>query len=357
MSSNFGDKLKISIFGQSHSQAIGVVIDGLPAGVEIDMDKVYKFMARRAPGQNKYSTQRKEKDVPQILSGLFEGKTCGAPLCAIIENTDTRSQDYKNIKDVPRPSHADFTAFIKHGGANDFRGGGHFSGRLTAPLCFTGAVCMQILERSNITIGAHILQISDISDFCLDPVFVSASELEEIKEKDFPVINDPFGEDMQARILEAKNDGDSVGGVIECCVVGLPVGIGNPMFDGIENKISSAIFAIPAVKGIEFGNGFDACSIFGSQNNDEFYVDNESVKTKTNNSGGILGGISNGMPLLFNVGIKPTPTISKEQNSINLFTKESEKLKVHGRHDPCIVPRAVACVEAATAIALLDLML
>ena len=190
MSSNFGDKLKISIFGQSHSQAIGVVIDGLPAGVEIDMDKVYKFMARRAPGQNKYSTQRKEKDVPQILSGLFEGKTCGAPLCAIIENTDTRSQDYKNIKDVPRPSHADFTAFIKHGGANDFRGGGHFSGRLTAPLCFAGAVCMQILERSNITIGAHILQISDISDFCLDPVFVSASELEEIKEKDFPVIND-----------------------------------------------------------------------------------------------------------------------------------------------------------------------
>lgn len=357
MSSNFGDKLKISIFGQSHSKAIGVVIDGLPAGIDIDMDKIYEFMARRAPGKNQYSTQRKEKDLPQIQSGIFEGKTCGAPLCAIIENTDTRSQDYKNVKDVPRPSHADFTAFVKHFGANDFRGGGHFSGRLTAPLCFAGAVCMQILERSGITVGAHILQIGNIKDKKLDPVNTTASELEKIKEKEFAVINNSLGEDMQAFILDTKNNGDSVGGIIECCVLGLPVGIGSPMFDGIENKISSAIFAIPAVKGIEFGNGFDACFLLGSQNNDEFYADGDKIKTKTNNAGGILGGISNGMPLLFNVGIKPTPTISKEQNSVNLCTKNPQTLKVHGRHDPCIVPRAVACVEAVTAIALLDLML
>lgn len=357
MSSNFGDKLKISIFGQSHSKAIGVVIDGLPAGIDIDMDKIYEFMARRAPGKNQYSTQRKEKDLPQIQSGIFEGKTCGAPLCAIIENTDTRSQDYKNVKDVPRPSHADFTAFVKHFGANDFRGGGHFSGRLTAPLCFAGAVCMQILERSGITVGAHILQIGNIKDQKFDPVNTTASELEKIKEKEFAVINNSLGEDMQAFILDTKNNGDSVGGIIECCVLGLPVGIGSPMFDGIENKISSAIFAIPAVKGIEFGNGFDACFLLGSQNNDEFYADGDKIKTKTNNAGGILGGISNGMPLLFNVGIKPTPTISKEQNSVNLCTKNPQTLKVHGRHDPCIVPRAVACVEAVTAIALLDLML
>lgn len=314
-------------------------------------------MARRAPGKNQYSTQRKEKDIPQILSGIFDGKTCGAPLCAIIENTDTRSQDYNNIKTIPRPSHADFTAFVKHCGTNDFRGGGHFSGRLTAPLCFAGAVCKQVLEISNITIGAHILSIDDVYEESFDPVSTTANDLEEVMQKDFAVINDYTGEDMKTRILEAKEQGDSVGGIIECCAVGLPVGIGNPMFDGIENKISSAIFGIPAVKGIEFGNGFGACSIYGSQNNDEIYIDGDKIKTKTNNAGGVLGGISNGMPLIFRVGIKPTPTISKEQNSINLCTGEKATLKVKGRHDPCIVPRAVACVEAATAIALLDLML
>ncbi|NCC87446.1 MAG: chorismate synthase [Clostridia bacterium] len=356
MSSNFGDKLKISIFGQSHSQAIGVVIDGLPAGVQIDMDKIFRFMARRAPG-GQYSTARKEKDTPQILSGIFEDKTCGAPLCAMIENTDTRSQDYKNIKDVPRPSHADFTAFVKHGGANDFRGGGHFSGRLTAPLCFAGAVCKQVLELSGITIGAHICSIADEVDKSFDPVFVTASQLEDLIQKDFAVIDDNKGNAMKDKIAKAKAQGDSVGGTIECCTVGLPVGIGEPIFDGIENKISSAIFGIPAVKGIEFGNGFDACSIFGSQNNDEFYLNNEEIKTKTNNSGGVLGGISTGMPLIFKVAIKPTPSISKEQSSVNLDTGEQAELEIKGRHDPCIVPRAVACVEAATAIALLDLMI
>lgn len=357
MSSNFGDKLKISIFGQSHSQAIGVVIDGLPAGVQIDMDKILRFMARRAPGGSQYSTARKEKDTPQILSGIFEGKTCGAPLCAVIENTDTRSQDYKNIKDVPRPSHADFTAFVKHGGANDFRGGGHFSGRLTAPLCFAGAVCKQVLELSGITIGAHIYSISDEIDKGFDPVFVTANQLENLTQKDFSVIDDNKGNAMKDKIAQAKLQGDSVGGTIECCAVGLPTGIGDPIFDGIENKISSAIFGIPAVKGIEFGNGFDACSILGSQNNDEFYLDNKEIKTKTNNAGGVLGGISTGMPLIFKVAIKPTPSISKGQYSVNLDTGEQTELEIKGRHDPCIVPRAVACVEAATAIALLDLMI
>jgi len=356
MSSNFGAKLKISIFGQSHSQAIGVVIDGLPAGVQIDMDKILRFMARRAPGGNQYSTARKEKDTPQILSGLFEGKTCGAPLCAVIENTDTRSQDYNNIKDIPRPSHADFTAFVKYGGANDFRGGGHFSGRLTAPLCFAGAVCKQVLELSGITIGAHIYSIANEVDNSFDPVFITESQLEEVMQKDFAVIDDNKGNAMKEKIAQAKAQGDSVGGIIECCTVGLPVGIGDPIFEGIENKISSAIFGIPAVKGIEFGNGFDACSIFGSQNNDEFYLDNDEIKTKTNNSGGVIGGISTGMPLIFKVAIKPTPSIAKEQSSVDLNTGEKAQLTIKGRHDPCIVPRAVACVEAATAIALLDLM-
>ncbi|MEG0978771.1 MAG: chorismate synthase [Oscillospiraceae bacterium] len=357
MSSNFGSKLKISVFGQSHSKSIGVIIDNIPAGIKIDLEQINKFMARRAPGCNEYSTTRKEADTPIIQSGLLNGKTCGAPLCAIIENTDTHSQDYENIKNIPRPSHADFTAFVKYCGENDVRGGGHFSGRLTAPLCFAGAVCKQVLAISGITVGAHISSLAGEIDKAFDPVNITASELEKIASKDFAVVDDDIGTAMREKISLAKNRGDSVGGIVECCAVGLPCGVGEPMFDGVENKISSAIFSIPAVKGIEFGNGFGACSIFGSQNNDEFYIKDDDIKTKTNNAGGVLGGITTGMPLIFRVGFKPTPSIAMEQNSVDLKCKKETKLIIKGRHDPCIVTRAVPCVEAICAIALLDLML
>ena len=357
MSSEFGKKVRITIFGQSHSEAIGVVIDGLPVGENIDMERIQQFMERRAPGRAAYATTRKETDIPRVVSGLFEGKTCGAPLCAIIENTNMRSKDYDRLKDLPRPAHADFTAWVKYKGANDHRGGGHFSGRLTAPLCFAGAVCMQILERKGIHIGAHILSIRDVREESFDAVQITAEELKKITAKTFPVASDTIGEDMQKVIAQAKAKSDSVGGVIECAVVGLPVGVGEPMFDGLESRLSAALFAIPAVKGVEFGAGFAAAELFGSENNDAFYYDAEgNVRTKTNHHGGSLGGISSGMPLVVRAAFKPTPSIGCLQDTISLAKKENEKLEITGRHDPCIVPRAVPCVEAAVAAALLDLL-
>lgn len=357
MSSNFGEKVKITIFGQSHSEAIGVVIDGLPVGEAIDMEQVQQFMERRAPGRNAYSTPRKEGDVPRVVSGLFEGKTCGAPICAIIENTNTRSKDYDKLKDLPRPGHADFTAWVKYDGYNDHRGGGHFSGRLTAPLCFAGAVCKQILERKGIHVGAHILSIKGVKDASFDAVSVDANTLKTVAAKSFPVQEDAAGEAMQAAIAAAKEQGDSVGGIIECVVTGLPVGVGEPMFDGLESRLAAAVFAIPAVKGVEFGAGFGVADLFGSENNDDFiYNADGTVETKTNNHGGSLGGISSGMPLVFRAAFKPTPSISKEQDTISISKRENDKLAVVGRHDPCIVPRAVPCVEAAAAVAILDLL-
>lgn len=357
MSSNFGEKVKITIFGQSHSEAIGVVIDGLPVGEAIDMEQVQQFMERRAPGRNAYSTPRKEGDVPRVVSGLFEGKTCGAPICAIIENTNTRSKDYDKLKDLPRPGHADFTAWVKYDGYNDHRGGGHFSGRLTAPLCFAGAVCKQILERKGIHVGAHILSIKGVKDASFDAVSVDANTLETVAAKPFPVQEDAAGEAMQAAIAAAKEQGDSVGGIIECAVTGLPVGVGEPMFDGLESRLAAAVFAIPAVKGVEFGAGFGVADLFGSENNDDFiYNADGTVETKTNNHGGSLGGISSGMPLVFRAAFKPTPSISREQDTISISKRENDKLAVVGRHDPCIVPRAVPCVEAAAAVAILDLL-
>lgn len=353
MSCNFGEKVKITIFGQSHSDAIGVVIDGLPAGKKLDMDKISSFMSRRAPGKNKFSTARKEGDVPEILSGLVEGVTCGAPLCAVIRNGDTRSKDYENLRAVPRPAHSDFTAFFKHNGFNDIRGGGNFSGRLTAPLCFAGAVCMQYLEDKGIKIGAHIEKIAGISDCRYDSVNV---DFKDVSEKEFPVLCDEKGKEMQERIEKARLDRDSVGGVIECAVTGLPVGLGEPMFDGVENVISHAIFAIPAIKGIEFGSGFAGSDMTGSENNDSFTVCDGKIITETNNHGGILGGITSSMPVIFRVAVKPTPSIGKQQKSVNLLTREEESLVIHGRHDPCIVPRAVPCVEATTAVAIMNLM-
>lgn len=357
MSSNFGEKVKITIFGQSHSEAIGVVIDGLPVGEAIDMEQVQQFMERRAPGRNAYSTPRKEGDVPRVVSGLFEGKTCGAPICAIIENTNTRSKDYDKLKDLPRPGHADFTAWVKYDGYNDHRGGGHFSGRLTAPLCFAGAVCKQILKRKGIHVGAHILFIKGVKDTPFDAVHIAAEALQAVTAKAFPVQEDAAGEAMQAAIAAAKKKGDSVGGIIECAVTGLPAGVGEPMFDGLESRLAAAVFAIPAVKGVEFGAGFGVADLFGSENNDDFiYNADGTVETKTNNHGGSLGGISSGMPLVFRAAFKPTPSISMEQDTISISKRENDKLAVVGRHDPCIVPRAVPCVEAAAAVAILDLL-
>lgn len=354
MSSMTGEKVKISVFGQSHSCGIGIVIDGLPAGKKIDLDNVQTFMERRAPGRNQYSTNRREPDMPEIISGLVNGVTCGAPLCAVIYNKNPHSSDYNNIMDLPRPSHADFTGYMRYNGFNDVAGGGHFSGRLTAPLCFAGAVCMQILESYGISVQAHILKIKDVYDDKFNPVNV---ENYEIGKKDFPAINDTAGDKMKALIDNARENCDSVGGIVECAVTGVGAGYGDPMFDGVENRLAKNIFGIPAVKGIEFGNGFEATELFGSENNDDFCITDGEIKTVTNNAGGINGGITNGMPIIFDVAFKPTPSIFKEQNSVSLKGKTEEKLQIKGRHDPCIVQRAVPVVEAVAALTMIDIIL
>ena len=354
MSCNFGSKIKLTIFGQSHSQAIGCVLDGIPAGIKLDVERIEAFMARRAPGKNKISTARKEADTPRIISGVVDGVTCGAPICAIIENSDTRSGDYDKLRSLPRPGHSDYAAFMKHNGFNDIRGGGNFSGRMTAPLCFAGAVCIQILESKGIHIGAHISSIGQVDDYRFDAVGVTKENLDSVKSKLLPVINDSKGEEMVAAIDAARSDGDSVGGTVECAVIGLPAGIGDPIFDGIENQISRIVFGIPAVKGIEFGSGFDGSRLRGSENNDEFTCTNGEIKTVTNNHGGILGGITSGMPVIFHCAFKPTPSIAKQQQTVNLSTGENELFTVGGRHDPCVVQRAVPCVEAAAALAIAD---
>ena len=346
MSSVYTGNLTVAIFGQSHAPAIGVTIDGLPAGLPVDLDALQQFLRRRAPGQNAWSTPRKEADAPEILCGLSNGRTCGAPLTAIIRNTKTRSGDYDNLRDTPRPGHADYTAQMKFSGAQDVAGGGHFSGRLTAPLCIAGGICLQLLETQGITVRARIVSVGAVTD---DSPFLSP-----VGEKAFPAISDAAAAAMQAEIAAARADGDSVGGVIECVVEGLPAGVGDPMFGGLENLISRAIFAIPAVKGIEFGAGFAAARMRGSENNDPFRVENGAVVTETNHCGGILGGISDGMPIVFRAAFKPTPSIARQQRSVSLGQLENKTLVIQGRHDPCIVPRAVPCVEAAAAIAVLD---
>ena len=350
MSSTFtGLALRLSIFGQSHSEAIGMTLDGLPAGLPIDLDKLHDFLNRRAPGQNDWSTPRKEEDRPEFLCGLTDGFTCGAPLTAIIHNNNTRPRDYSQLKITPRPGHADYTAEVKYGGFQDYSGGGHFSGRLTAPLCIAGGILKQALERRGITVEARISAIAGIRDY--SPFTASVAD------KPFPVVDDGIGEQMREAIRAARAKDDSVGGVIECVVRGLPVGIGEPMFDGIENQIARTVFAVPAVKAIEFGAGFAAASMRGSENNDPFTVRNGTIETLTNNAGGILGGITDGMPIVFRVAIKPTPSIAKMQQSVNLQTMQPEDLSITGRHDPCIVPRAVPVIEAAAALAITDLIL
>lgn len=355
MSSTYGEILKLSIFGQSHGTAIGLSLDGIPAGLPVNLDELQQFLNRRAPGKGCYATPRKEADIPEFLSGIIDNYTCGSPISAIIYNTNTRSNDYENLYNCPRPGHADYPAQMKHRGFQDVSGGGHFSGRLTAPLCIAGGLCKQWLAQKNIHIAAHIFSIGSIKD---EPNTVNYANPDlSVIQTDFPVINPSAATKMQEVIAKVKADGDSIGGTIECVIKGIPAGLGDPMFDGIENKLAQIIYGIPAVKGLEFGSGFAGCEMCGSENNDPYIFDEGIVKTTTNNCGGILGGITTGMPIIFKVGIKPTPSIAKQQQTVNLNTLQSETLIVHGRHDPCIVPRAVPVVEAAAAIAIFDICL
>ena len=344
-----GAVLRLSVFGQSHAEAIGMTLDGLPAGIPVDTEALQRFLDRRAPGRNDWSTPRREEDLPEFLCGLKDGKTCGAPLTAIIRNRNPRSGDYDALRSRPRPGHADYTAQLRYGGFQDAAGGGHFSGRMTAPLCVAGGILMQMLEARGVRVYARIRSIAGVTD---DAVFAAS-----VAEKAFPAVSDEAGQRMQAAIAAARAEGDSVGGVIECVVQGLPGGLGAPMFDGVENRIAQLVFAIPAVRGIEFGSGFASAAMRGSGNNDAFTVEDGRIVTETNHAGGVLGGITTGMPLVFRVAVKPTPSIAAEQKTVNLETMQPEALRVGGRHDPCIVPRAVPVVEAVAALAAGDLIL
>ncbi len=356
MSFSYGERFRVTLFGQSHAPAVGVVIDGLPAGFAPDMDAVQRFLARRAPG-GALASARKEADVPQIVSGLVNGHTCGAPLAAVIGNTNAHSDDYAGLSDTPRPSHADYAALVKHGAYHDVRGGGYFSARLTAPLCFAGAIAIQALAARGVALGAHIYSLAQTPDTPFDPVSVQAADFARVLERALPVNDEAVIPAMRRAIEDARAARDSIGGVIECAVIGLPGGLGNPPFDGMENRLCRALFAIPALRGVEFGAGFAAASMRGSSHNDPFQYENGAVKTRTNNHGGVLGGLTSGMPLLFRAAFKPTPSIGMEQDTVSLAAKQNVKLSIQGRHDPCVALRAVPCVEAATAIALLDMLL
>ena len=354
MSSTYGESLKLSIFGQSHGPAIGMTLDGIPAGLSVDIEKLQRFLNRRAPGQHAWETPRREEDKPEFLSGIVDGFTCGAPIAAVIHNKNVRSKDYEGLKDCPRPGHADYTAQVKYGGFQDTAGGGHFSGRLTAPICIAGGLCLQWLEELGIKIGARIACIGGLCDKdFFDPM---NPQLDQVCQE-FPALSPAAAKQMMDYIETIKAAGDSVGGIIECAVTGLPAGIGEPMFGGVESRIAQIVYGIPAVKSLDFGAGYSSGYMRGSQFNDAFTWVDGNVKTQTNHAGGILGGITNGMPLIFQVAIKPTPSIGLPQNSVSLSEKKMQPLTISGRHDPCIVPRAVPVVEAAAAIAIYDLIL
>lgn len=357
MTATLGEKIKLTIFGESHGPGIGCVIDGLPPGFAIDLDVVKKEMQRRAPGKSPLATARNEKDAFIIESGFFEGRTTGTPLCVLIPNSDQHSGDYSKLKNVMRPGHADYSGKVKYNGFNDYRGGGHFSGRLSAPLVFMGAVAKQILAKRGIYVGAHIVAVAGVKDTPFNPLGESAGTFSELAQKSFPVIDDAAGEAMQEKILVAKQNCDSVGGVIECMVINLPAGIGSPFFDSLESRLAHALFSVPAVKGIEFGKGFAMAQMPGSEANDQMYYDNGVVKTYTNNNGGITGGITNGMPVLFKAAVKPTPSIAKAQKTVDLSTESNTELVITGRHDPCIVQRAVPVIEGVAAWVILDMLL
>ena len=352
MTATLGEKIKLTIFGESHGPGIGCVIDGLPPGFAIDLDAVKKEMQRRAPGKSPLATARNEKDAFIIESGFFEGRTTGTPLCVLIPNSDQHSGDYSKLKNVMRPGHADYSGKVKYNGFNDYRGGGHFSGRLTAPLVFMGAAAKQILAQRGIYVGAHIAAVAGVKDTPFNPLGVSADTFSELAQKSFPVLDDAAGNEMQQLILSAKQSCDSVGGVIECMAINLPAGIGAPFFDSLESRLAHALFSVPAVKGIEFGKGLP-----GSEANDQMYYDNGVVKTYTNNNGGITGGITNGMPVLFKAAVKPTPSIAKVQKTVDLSAESNTELVITGRHDPCIVQRAVPVIESVAAWVILDMLL
>ncbi len=360
MSSNWGNKVKFSLFGESHGAAIGGVIDGLPPGIELDIDFIKKEMDRRKPGADPYSTKRKEDDSFEILSGFFNGYTTGTPLAFIIRNQDNRSKDYSKLKDIMRPGHADHTGSIRYKGFNDYRGGGHFSGRITAPLVFYGAVAKQILyDNYDIRILSRIKRISDVEDKELDHINADADDLSGVlSNKKIPVLDADKGRKMEEAIENAKNCLDSVGGIIECMAFNVPAGHGMPFFESLESKIAHLVFSVPATKGLEFGKGFEISKMKGSKANDSFFYDEDNrIKARSNNNGGILGGITNGLPVVFSTAIKPTASISIEQNTIDIKNKQNAKLAVTGRHDPCIVPRALPVIESCMSIALLELLL
>ena len=354
MSSTWKNNIEITIFGESHGKAIGIVLGNLPSGIKIDLEEVAKEMKRRAPGQDKMSTARKEADKVEIMSGLQDDVTTGAPLCGIIYNSDQHSKDYSLLKEKMRPGHSDYPAFVKYQGFNDVRGGGHFSGRITAPIVFAGAIAKQILAKQGIHVGAHILSIKDIYDEYFD-MRLSNETLNYLSEQQYPVLNKDIYDQFVKTIDEARMSQDSVGGKIECAIIGLKAGFGDPFFDSIESHLSSLLFSIPAVKSVAFGND-KISEMFGSEANDCYYYDKDVIKTKTNNNGGIIGGISNGMPIVFNVGIKPTPSISKIQETIDIKHHQNTTLEIHGRHDPCIVFRVTVVVEAMAALTILDLV-
>ncbi len=357
MRGQWGNKLQLSIFGESHGEAIGIVIDGLPAGIALDMDAIAFDMARRAPGKDPTATQRRETDIPHIVSGVYRGTTTGAPLCGMLSNQNARSQDYDAVLTTMRPGHADYTGWVKYNGFNDPRGGGHFSGRMTAPLVFAGAIARQILARSNITVGAHIQSIHTVRDHLMDDATITASELVALQQRTFPVLNPAVEQPMRDAIGHAQTQGDSVGGVVACAAVGVPAGWGEPFFGSVESVLSGLLFSIPAVKGVSFGSGFSLTTMHGSQANDPFYLEQNEIRTTTNHHGGILGGISSGMPITVRVGLKPTPSIAQSQQTVDVRRRQEVPISVGGRHDPCIVPRAVPVIESAVMLGLLSLQL
>lgn len=359
MTATWGRKFKITIFGESHGMEIGAVIDGVPSGICIDFDEIYFEMKRRSPGSNKISTQRKESDTPRILSGIFNGKTTGAPIAISIKNTNHNSNDYEEIKNLMRPGHADYSAYIKFNGNNDYRGGGHFSGRITAPLVFAGALAKQILSKKEIFVGSHIRSIKNIYDESFSEKDLSKANFDTLKKERLPLVNKNLKSEIENLTISTKENFDSVGGVVECAIIGVEAGVGSPFFESIESIISGMVFSIPSVKGIEFGDGFDITKKFGSQANDEMYYKDKTSKVcmNTNHNGGILGGITNGMPIVFKVAVKPTPSIAKKQKTIDISRCENIELEIKGRHDPIIVPRIIPVLESVAAISILDCLM
>ncbi len=357
MSYSFGKNFKVTLFGQSHSSGIGLVIDGIEAGYKINRDLIAKNLDRRRPGRNEFSSPRKEEDSYELVSGVVEDITCGAPLCAVIKNKDQRSKDYDNLRDMPRPSHADYPAYVKFASYNDVRGGGQFSGRMTAPLVIGGSIAEDLLTKRGIKIYSRIKSIGLAEDCEINLEDIKEENFSDFKDQVFPVINPSSREKMKTEILKAKEEGDSIGGIVETFILNMPVGIGEPFFDSLESVISHAVFSVPGIKGIEFGSGFEAAKMLGSTHNDSYYYENKEIKTSTNNHGGIIGGLSSGMPIVFRTAVKPTSSIAKIQDTVSLKEKNNTKLEIVGRHDPSIVPRALVAIEMITAITLLDLVM